>query len=112
MLALLKVDAGAEQFGTWMKHSDSIAARRTEKLESYLEVLYGLLEDVLRMAHGVPALRNADAQRELEPLAARVSFEWLRKAALRVDELVDLGRRNIQKPIALDAFAVALRPAR
>ena len=112
MLALLKVAAGAEQFGSWMKYSDSIAARRNEKLESYLEVLYGLLEDVLRLAHGVPALRNVDAQRELEPLAARVSFEWLRKAALRVDELVDLGRRNIQKPIALDAFAVALRPAR
>ena len=109
MLALLRVAAGAEQFGSWMKHSDSIAARRTEKLESYLEVLYGLLEDLMRLAHGVPALRNADARRELEPLAARVSFEWLRKASLRVDELVELGRRNIQKPIALDAFAVALR---
>ena len=109
MLALLKVAAGAEPFGTWMKHSESIAARRTEKLESYLEVLYGLLEDLMRLANGLPAGRNADVRRELEPIAAKVSFAWLRKAAVRVDELVELGRRNIQKPIALDALAVGLR---
>jgi len=110
MLALLKAAAGVEPFGSWMKHSDSIAARRSEKLESYLEVLYGLLEDLLRLTHGSPALRNADARRDLEPIAARITFEWLRKSSARVDELVELGRRNIQKSIALDAFAVALRP--
>lgn len=38
-----------------------------------------------------------------------MSFERLRKAALCVDELAELGRRNIQKSIARDAFAVALR---
>jgi DNA polymerase-3 subunit delta' len=112
MLALLRVATGAEPFGAWMKHSESIAARRSEKLESYMEVLYGLLEDLMRLAHGVPALRNADARGELEPLAARVSFRWLRQAAARVDELVDLARRNIQKPLALDAFAVGLRGVR
>lgn len=109
MLALLKVAAGATPFDAWMKHAESIAARRGEKLESYLDVLYSLLEDLLRLAHGAPALRNADARSELEPLAARVSFRWLRKAAARVDELVDLARRNIQKQLALDAFAVGLR---
>lgn len=111
MLALLKVAAGAEPFGAWMKHSEAIAARRSEKLESYLEVLYGLLEDLTRLAHGAPALRNPDAQRELEALVARVTFPWLRRAAARVDELVDLARRNIQKQLALDAFAVGLPPS-
>src|ERR1700735_5497612 len=53
MFALLKVAAGVEPFGTWLKHSDSIGARRTEKLESYLDVLYILLEDVLRLANGI-----------------------------------------------------------
>jgi DNA polymerase III subunit delta' len=109
MLALLKVASGAEPFGMWLKHSDSIAARRTEKLDSYLDVLYVLLEDVLRLANGVPAIRNDDLRVELESLARRVSFEWLRAAVARVDELMDLVRRNIQKSIALDALAVELR---
>ena len=52
MLALLKVASGAEPFGSWMKHSDSIGMRRTEKFESYLEVLYGLIEDIVRLANG------------------------------------------------------------
>ncbi len=109
MLALLKVACGVEPFGAWMKHSDSIAARRSEKLESYLEVLYALLEDVVRLANGGGDLRNQDIQVELKALAAGVSFEWLRAAVARVDELVELARRNIQKSMALDAFAVQLR---
>jgi DNA polymerase-3 subunit delta' len=109
MLALLRVASGLEPFGTWLKHSDSIAARRTEKLDSYLEVLYVLLEDVLRAANGVTPLRNEDVRGQLEPLARRVSFDWLRLAVARVDEMALLVRRNIQKSIALDAFAAKLR---
>jgi len=109
MLALLKVASGLEPFGTWLKHSDSIAARRTEKLDSYLEVLYVLLEDVLRLANGVAPIRNQDVRKPLEMLAGRVSFDWLRAAVARVDELVRLLRRNIQKSLALDALAVELR---
>ena len=44
-------------------------------------------------------------------MAGKVSFEWVRLAVARVDELVELARRNIQKPLALDALAVSLRPA-
>ena len=47
MLALLKVAGGIEPFGSWMKHSDSIAARRTEKLDTYLETLYMLLDEYI-----------------------------------------------------------------
>ncbi len=109
MLALLKVASGAEAFGAWLKHSDSIAARRTEKLDSYLEVLYMLLGDVLRLANGAAPLRNDDIREDLEALAARVSFDWLRAAVGQVDRLVELVRRNIQKSLALDALAVELR---
>ena len=111
MLALLRVASGLEPFGTWLKHSDSIAARRTEKLDSYLDVLYVLLEDVLRAANGVTPLRNEDVRGQLEPLAHRVSFDWLRSAVARVDQMALLVRRNIQKSIALDAFATELRGA-
>jgi DNA polymerase III subunit delta' len=109
MLALLKVASGLERFDTWLKHADSIAARRSEKLEAYLEVLYALLEDVLRLSHGSNTLRNSDIRGELQALAGRVDFDWLRRAVARVDELVELARRNIQKSIAFDAFASGLR---
>jgi DNA polymerase-3 subunit delta' len=109
MLALLKVASGLERFDAWLKHADSIAARRSEKLEAYLEVLYALLEDVLRLSHGVATLRNSDILAELQGLAGRVDFDWLRRAVARVDELVELARRNIQKSIAFDAFAAGLR---
>lgn len=109
MLALLKVASGVDSFGDWLKHSDSIAARRTEKLDSYLEVLYLLLEDVLRLSNGVTIIRNEDIRGELESLSRRVSFDWIRAAVEKVDKLIDLVRRNIQKSIALDALAVELR---
>jgi len=109
MLALLKVASGAEPFGSWLKHSDSIAARRSEKLDSYLEVLYILIEDVVRLTNGFASIRNDDIRKDLQSLAQRVSFEWLRTAVNKVDELVELVRRNIQKSIALDALVVELR---
>lgn len=109
MLALLKVAGGLEPFGSWMKHSDSIAARRTEKLEQYLEVLYLLLADVMRLEHGMEDVRNLDVERDLRALAGKVSFEWVRSAVERVDTLVALARRSIQKSLALDALAVELR---
>jgi len=108
MLALLKAASRTDTFGAWMKHSDSIAARRTEKLDSYLDVLYVLLGDILRLSQGVASVRNADISAELQTIAQRVSFDWLRLAVEKVDLLVDLVRRNIQKSIALDAWAVEL----
>ena len=56
-------------------------------------------------------LRNPDLRAELQSLAERVSFEWIRAAVRRTDELVELLRRNIQKGIALDALALELRAA-
>lgn len=109
MLALLKVAGGLEPFSAWMKHSDSIAARRSEKIEQYLEVLYVLLGDVARLEHGVAEVRNPDVERDLRAIAGKVTFEWLRAAVERVDALVELARRNIQKSLALDALAVELR---
>ena len=109
MLALLRVASGVDPFGAWVKHADSIAARRTEKLDSYLDVLYILLEDVLRASNGIAPLRNEDVRAQIQVVADRAPFDWLRAAVGRVDEMMDLMRRNIQKSLALDAFAAALR---
>jgi DNA polymerase-3 subunit delta' len=111
MLALVRVAAGAAPFGEWMKYSESIARGKSEKLEVYLKVLYSLLRDLLLLRESGGEIRNRDIRRELEPLAQRVSFAWIRTAVKKVDELAELLRRNIRKTIALDALILELRSA-
>jgi DNA polymerase-3 subunit delta' len=111
MLTLLKVAAGLAPFGTWMPVSETIARSRSEKLEVYLKVLYELLRDLLLLHQGAGAIRNQDLRRELEAIAGRVPFDWLRKAVARVDEIAEFMRRNIQKTIALDSLIADLRAA-
>ena len=109
MLALLKVASKQAPFSSWVKYSESISASKTEKLDAYLEVLYVLLEDVLLLSQGVGGrVQNPDLERDLAAIAQAVSFDWIRKAVGQTDELMQLVRRNIQKSIALDAFAVDL----
>jgi DNA polymerase-3 subunit delta' len=48
-------------------------------------------------------------QQDLERVAANASFDWVRSAVCKVDELVEFLRRNIQKSIALDALVAELR---
>lgn len=109
MLALLKVSASAAPFSSWIKYSESIGASKTEKLDDYLAVLAQLLEDLLLLSNGLPARRNTDIAPELSVLARHVSFEWVQEAFRQANELAKLVRRNIQKSLALDAFALQLQ---
>ena len=109
MLKLLEAAAGVVPFAEWAKQAEAMAPRRLEKLDSLLTILYVLLEDILLLAQGVGEIRNTDIRRQLEAVAGRVSFRWIRSAVARADELSELVRRNIQKSIALDAFVVELR---
>jgi DNA polymerase III subunit delta' len=111
MLALLRVAAGAAPFAEWMKYSESIARGRSEKLEFYLKVLYMLLRDLLILRESGGEIRNTDLRRELEALAGKIPAAWIGQAVKKVDELVELLRRNIQKTIALDALILDLRKA-
>jgi DNA polymerase-3 subunit delta' len=52
---------------------------------------------------------HSDLREELRLLSDRVTFEWIEKAAAGLDELEGLRRRNIQKQIALEAFALRQR---
>ncbi len=109
MLALLKVASKQAPFASWLKHSESISASKSEKLDFYLQVLYALLEDVLVLRHGGSEVRNADLRGELQTLANAVSFRWIDLAVREVDQMAEYLRRNIQKGIALDALAVRLQ---
>jgi len=111
MLVLLKAASGAAPFATWVPIGEAIGRSKSEKLELYLKVLYDLLRDILVLNQGSGDVRNQDIRRELEVLAARVQFAWIRKAVSQVDELAELLRRNIQKAIALDALILNLRAA-
>jgi DNA polymerase-3 subunit delta' len=108
MLKLLEAASGRSPFGDWVRASEAISGK-SEKLDQYLPVLYGLIEDILIVQNGAAGLRNIDIQRELAGLAESVTFEWLRKAVSKIDELVEMMRRNIQKGIALDALVLELR---
>ena len=109
MVKLLEVAAGSAPFAEWAKFAEAMAPRKLEKLDALLTILYVLLEDVLLLGQGVGEIRNSDIRRDLEALAGRVSFRWIRTAVERADELSALVRRNIQKSIALDALVVELR---
>lgn len=109
MLALLEVASGAKSFGTWVKHSEYIGARKTEKLEAYLKVLYLLLSDLIALRHGGGPLRNRDIEPQLSSIAQRVNFAWIERAVRGTDEMIEQLRRNIQKSIALDALVVELK---
>lgn len=109
MLALLKVASRQAPFATWLKFSETISASKSEKLEFYLKVLYGLLEDILLLRHGGQRLQNVDLRPDLEAIAKAVSFRWIQVAVKEVDQISDFIRRNIQKGIALDALVVRLQ---
>ena len=109
MLVLLKAAAGVAPFAAWVPVGETIGRSKNERLELYLKVLYELLRDLLMLHEGAGEIRNQDIRRELEALAAKVQFAWIRKAVGRVDEIAMLLRRNIQKTIALDALIVELR---
>ncbi len=109
MLALLKVAAGVAPFATWVPVSETIGRSKNEKLDLYLKVLYELLRDLLLLQQGAGEIRNQDIRRELESLAPKLQFAWIRKAVAKVDEIAQLIRRNIQKTIALDSLIVELR---
>ncbi len=111
MLALLKTAAGLAPFSAWLPVSETLGRSKSEKLDIYLKVLYELLRDVLILRMGAGEIRNQDIRRELESLAAKIEFAWIRKAVARVDEIAELIRRNIQKTIALDTLIMELRSA-
>ncbi len=109
MLSLLGAASKTTKFSAWAEFAEKLAASRTEKLDDYLLVLYGLLEDLVLIQQHKDEIRNIDIRDRLTPLAERVTFDWIRAAVKRTDNLVHLLRRNIQKSIALDAMVLDLR---
>lgn len=111
MLTLLKVAAGAAPFAQWVPVAEAIGRSKSEKLDLHLRTLYDLLRDILVLQQNAGEIRNRDIRADLEALARKVDFTWIRKAVVKTDEILELVRRNIQKGIALDALIAELRPS-
>ena len=111
MLALLKTGCGAATYASWLPISEALSRSKSEKLESYLKLLYELLRDLTILREGGSAIRNSDLKSDLTALAGRVTRGWIVDAVKGVDEIASLLRRNIQKPIALDGLLMRLRGA-
>src|SRR6266481_6139315 len=80
-----------------------------EKTEQLLAAVYSLLKDVMALTSGSPELvRNTDIAAELKSLAAGVDFNWIAQATQQLGQVQSGMRRNVLRPLSLDAFALAL----
>lgn len=109
LLAVLHTALGQASFAELIAHTDALGRRQQEKIGALVEMLHGLLSDLLHLRLGSGRLVNADIREELRELSERVDFEWVEKAARDLDELQRLERRNIQKQIAVEALALNWR---
>jgi DNA polymerase-3 subunit delta' len=84
-------------------------AEGKEKTDQLLAALYSLLKDLLAIFCHTPELvRNSDITPELNTLAASVSFEWISNVTRQLGQFQNGMRRNVLRPLALDALALSL----
>ena len=63
---------------------------------------------MLLIGQGRGELRNQDLKMELSAVAAKLTAERVVHAVRKVDEVVGLVRRNVQKVIALDGLLLEI----
>jgi DNA polymerase-3 subunit delta' len=80
-----------------------------EKTDRLLAAVYSLLKDLTALVSNAPELvRNTDIAAELKSLAAAVDFNWITQATYQLGQVQSGMRRNVLRPLSLDAFALAL----
>jgi len=99
------------------EHSDLFRVTETyrgggegkEKTDQLLSATYGLLKDLLALISGTPDLvRNTDIATELKSLSSNIDFNWITAATQQVGQVQSGMRRNVLRPLSLDAFALGL----
>ena len=80
-----------------------------EKTVQLLRAIGSLVEDLLLVVAGTPALiRNVDMASELERLAQGLSLDWIDGAARALVQVEQGMRRNLLRSLSLDAMATSL----
>lgn len=84
-------------------------AAGAERIQRLISVVYTLLQDLVYVKSGTPELvQNSDILTQLQALVAQSDFRWLTNAAAQLSALESGMRRNLLRPVALDAFALSL----
>ena len=84
-------------------------AEGQEKTVNLLRALGSLVEDLLLVVAGTPALvRNVDLAAELQRLGQGVTVDWIDGAARALTQVEQGMRRNLLRSLSLDAMAVSL----
>ena len=80
-----------------------------QKTINLLRALGSLIEDLLLVVAGTPALiRNLDLEAELDQLAQGLSVDWIDGAARALVQVEQGMRRNLLRSLSLDSMAVSL----
>jgi DNA polymerase-3 subunit delta' len=80
-----------------------------EKTVNLLRALGSLVEDLLLVVAGTPALiRNVDLAAELSRLAEGLTVDWIDGAARALAQVEQGMRRNLLRSLSLDAMAVSM----
>lgn len=109
-LAVLSASIGPQGVSDLFARTSALAKNPDVAFEYILEVFYSLLTDVLDLScsSSLPALRNPALRRELEVLSRKLDPAWIRKAVEGFDTLHARLRRNVNRPLGLDAVCISL----
>jgi DNA polymerase-3 subunit delta' len=110
-LILLKGAIGEPDHSTLFRMTETYRAGADgqQKMSALIRALMGLLEDLLLLQAGNPALvRNIDLVAELTGISRVLTLEWIDAAVQGADRLEAGMRRNLLRPVALDAFAAEI----
>jgi DNA polymerase-3 subunit delta' len=110
-LALLRAAAGTGDHSDLFRATESYrgGGEGKEKTDQLMAALYSLLKDLTALVSGAPELvRNTDIAGEVKSLAKEIDFEWIARADQRLAQVQRGMRRNVLRPLSLDAFALAM----
>src|SRR5262249_32000047 len=111
-LRILQHAAKGQGFAQLFGETLALAKDREDSFEAQLSDFYGLLTDLLELTSGArqPLLRNPALAKDLEILSKTIDSKWVMRAIQAVDEVSFGARRNLNRQLGLDAFAVSLAP--
>ncbi|HUO35058.1 MAG TPA: DNA polymerase III subunit delta' C-terminal domain-containing protein [Candidatus Acidoferrum sp.] len=110
LLSWLEKAAKGENFAEIFAASAQIAKQEKESFENILDLLYSFLTDLLESSYSSKPsmLRNPDLGPEIASLSKRTRWEWILEAVGKLDQVESRLRRNINRQLALDAYASSL----
>jgi DNA polymerase-3 subunit delta' len=113
-LRILERAAQGQNFAQLFADTSALAKDRESSFEDLIALFYGLLSDLLELNAGLrtPLLRNPHLSKELQSLARSVDAAWIHRDIGGMDDLARGMRRNLNRQLGLDSFALSLVPSR